>query len=136
MGNRGIEQGPGQLSADGVAYFEAAVGQHSPGGGRQPEQPGRRAAQQRGPAAQHAHFPVDLHGEAVRETIHGHRSIPSGPGAQLVMAASAASAITEEPPPLGGGGGGRVTQHPDGAHCGDTAGTHGGQQLRQGRRVS
>ena len=80
MCHRGVQQGAGQLGADVVANLQPAVGQHALGGGRQLQQPGRRAAEQGRAVAEHPHAAIDLDGEPVRQSGLTHVSIPSGPG--------------------------------------------------------
>ncbi|GFG73128.1 hypothetical protein MBOT_04930 [Mycobacterium botniense] len=65
MGYRRIEQGASQLCAQSIVNLQAAVGKHLLCRRGQPQQPGRRAPEQRGAAAEHPDAPVDLHRKAV-----------------------------------------------------------------------
>ena len=73
----GVEQRAGELGADRVAHLEPAAVEQGLRRRREPQQPGRRAAEQRRARTERAHPAVDLDGEPVGQPRLGHVSIPS-----------------------------------------------------------
>ena len=122
MGDGGVEQRAGELRADRVVHLEPAAVEHGLRGGREPQQPGGRTAEQGRALTEHLHPAIDLDGEPVGQPRPSHVSIPSRSGAPPGdPPRTSVDHLGEEPFTVLGRCGRRVSEDAEFAHGGDAA---------------
>ena len=137
MSNGRVEQCACKLRADRVVHLEPATVEHGLRGGRQPQQPGGRTAEQGRALAEHLDPAIHLHGEPVGQPRPRHVSIPSRSGTHLAIRCKHPSTISAKYSlALVGGRGGGIAEHAQLTHRGDTSTAHLGHQVGQRRAVA